>query len=175
MKSTTEYYGRAALSLHWSIATLIAVAIMTGFAADAAGASGQAPLRLHIAAGGLAGLLTLARIVWWWRFDTKPRSWSAGAERRAAAFVHGLLVWVPVLMLASGLGMMAAAGGPSQIFDGPLPNFEEFGPRRPHGFGARLLLVLASVHVAAALFHHFVRKDRLIARMWPAAREIRED
>jgi cytochrome b561 len=32
-----------------------------------------------------------------------------------------------------------------------------------------LLLPLAGLHVAAALYHRFVRKDRVLQRMLPAA------
>lgn len=36
-----------------------------------------------------------------------------------------------------------------------------------HGVLARLLVLLILIHVAAALFHYFVRKDNVLARMIP--------
>jgi cytochrome b561 len=36
-----------------------------------------------------------------------------------------------------------------------------------HGLGAQLLFVLALVHIGAALYHWFVRKDRVVERMLP--------
>jgi cytochrome b561 len=36
-----------------------------------------------------------------------------------------------------------------------------------HGLLARLLVLLIVVHVAAALFHHFIRRDNVLARMIP--------
>jgi cytochrome b561 len=36
-----------------------------------------------------------------------------------------------------------------------------------HGFGAQALLILAGLHIAAAIYHKFVRKDRVVERMLP--------
>jgi cytochrome b561 len=38
-----------------------------------------------------------------------------------------------------------------------------------HGYLAYALFGLAAAHILAALWHHFVRRDGLLARMWPAA------
>ena len=37
-----------------------------------------------------------------------------------------------------------------------------------HGYLAYALFGLAGVHVLAALWHHFIRRDGLLLRMWPA-------
>ena len=37
-----------------------------------------------------------------------------------------------------------------------------------HAWLAWALLVLLAMHVGAALQHHFIRKDNVLARMWPA-------
>ena len=36
-----------------------------------------------------------------------------------------------------------------------------------HGLGAQLIMVLVGLHILAALFHRFVRKDRTVERMLP--------
>jgi cytochrome b561 len=36
-----------------------------------------------------------------------------------------------------------------------------------HGTFANGLLILAGLHAAAALYHHFLRKDGVLRRMWP--------
>lgn len=38
-------------------------------------------------------------------------------------------------------------------------------PRVAHGIMSRILLLLFVAHVGAALFHQFVRRDHLLARM----------
>ena len=62
MRSTPTQYGRVAITLHWSIAALILAALISGFAADAAGRGGHAALRVHAVTGLLAGFLMLVLI-----------------------------------------------------------------------------------------------------------------
>ena len=42
--------------------------------------------------------------------------------------------------------------------------------RGVHGLAANILLLLIVLHVGAALYHQFIRRDNLIARMWYGAR-----
>ena len=37
-----------------------------------------------------------------------------------------------------------------------------------HGWSANALVIVAALHAAAGLFHHFVLKDAVLARVWPA-------
>lgn len=173
MLSTKEAYGSVSVALHWSIAVLIVVALASGFAADVAGPSGHGALQVHVLAGGLAGVMTIVRLVWWWAFDSKPARHDGGLKRIAATIVHGLLVLLPLVMLASGIGMLTQSGALAQLFGGAagaLPDFEQIRPRRPHWLGAMLILVLVGVHVAAALYHHFVLRDGQLDRMRPSRR-----
>jgi len=39
-----------------------------------------------------------------------------------------------------------------------------------HGYLAYALFTLIGLHVLAALWHQFYRRDRILARMWPAGR-----
>lgn len=41
-----------------------------------------------------------------------------------------------------------------------------------HAMGAKVLFALVVIHVAAALFHKFVRKDRVVERMLPSRNRI---
>ena len=36
-----------------------------------------------------------------------------------------------------------------------------------HGLLAQILGLLAAVHIAAALYHRFIRRDGVLRRMWP--------
>jgi cytochrome b561 len=42
-----------------------------------------------------------------------------------------------------------------------------------HGYLAYALFALAGVHILAALWHHFVRRDGVLARMWPWAAPLK--
>ena len=62
------------------------------------------------------------------------------------------------------------AGLPGIVFLGngePLPaDFWAYAPRYAHAVLTKLLGFLILAHVAAALWHQFGFKDRLMARMW---------
>jgi len=40
-----------------------------------------------------------------------------------------------------------------------------------HGYLAYCVFALAGAHAAAALWHHFVKHDSVLRRMWPPARK----
>lgn len=172
LKSRTDRYGSVAVTIHWLTAILIVVALGSGLQADgAADSATQAGfLRFHIPVAVTVLLLTLFRIVWWWRFDRKPipvegpRPW----QERFARFVHVAFYVVILGMVASGIGMILLSGAGPIIFggSGALPDFHDYPPRVPHGIGAFLLVILLFAHVGAALYHHFIRRDALIRRMW---------
>lgn len=186
LKSTTDRYGAMAVSIHWVSAVLILILIGSGFRAASTVdlAAKAAILRVHvpIAVGVLA--LTFFRIVWWWRFDHKPDpvAGSPHWQERTARAVHVLFYVVILGMVASGAGMIALSGAAPIIFGGEsalLPDFWKYPPRVPHAIGARLLLALLVLHAGAALYHHFVRRDGLLWRMWfskrPTAASLRSD
>jgi len=175
LKSTPHHYGAVAVTLHWAIAGLVVVALASGFAADTLGEDARNPLRVHVVAGLSAGLLTLARIAWWLFADTHPEPApnTEGLKGALSRAVHVLLNLIPVGMLASGIGMMILSGAGEQLFAGaagPLPDFDRFLPRGPHGAGAFALLALLVLHVVAALYHQFALRDRLFDRMRPRGR-----
>lgn len=168
LAGTRTRYGRVAVALHWSIAALVVVALGSGLAADDAGAGAHGPLRVHLFSGLAAGVLTVARVLWWWLADTRPEPVAddSAARRAASRVVHALLVLLPLGMVASGVAMMALSGAADPLFaGGPLPDFADLVPRGPHGLGSRLLIGLVVLHVAAALFHQFALRDGLIGRM----------
>lgn len=173
LKSTADRYGAIPITIHWLSAILFFVTIGTGFQAGNAidPTVKVAFLRIHIPTAIIALLLTLFRIVWWWFFDKKPlpargsRLW----QERLARAVHLALYIVILAMIASGIGMIALSGAGPTVFGesaSPLPNFHNYPPRVPHGLGANLLLALLAAHVGAALYHHFIRRDGLLWRMW---------
>lgn len=171
-KSTTECYGAVAISIHWLSAALIIVLIVSGFrAANIADVAAKASiLRFHAVAGVAVLALTLARLAWWYFADDKPRPVAStpSLQKRLAEAVHVIFYIVILGMSASGIGMMVMSGAGAILFanaPGALPDFWNYLPRLPHGIGGRLLAALLVLHVGAALYHHFVRRDRLLARI----------
>jgi cytochrome b561 len=87
---------------------------------------------------------------------------------RAASTVHALFYVVILGMAASGIGMLVLSGAGPVIFGAqgsPLPDFFQYPPRIPHGIGARLLIAALVLHVGGGLYHQFIARDRIFARM----------
>lgn len=60
---------------------------------------------------------------------------------------------------------MRGEHAPQQVVRLPA-SFDDLAPRAAHGFFATALALLIAAHVAAALYHQFIRKDGLLGRMW---------
>jgi cytochrome b561 len=170
-KSTRERYGVVAVALHWSIAVLIVLQLLGGWAAVRAdGAAKIGLLKFHAPIGVAIGLLAALRILWWLAFDRKPDD-VAGMSRAqaiAARAVHGLLYLAPLALAASGFALLVMSGANRIVFGGgqaPLPDLTRFALFRGHVAMAIALLALVAAHVGAALYHQFVARDNLLARM----------
>jgi cytochrome b561 len=171
-KSTASRYGAVAIAIHWTAALSIVVLIGSGLRAANTidPATKILLLRLHAALGIAVLVLTLARIVWWHFADTKPLP-VAGMppfQERLSRVVHTLLYVVILGMAASGIGMLVLSGANLVIFGtapGPLADFWNYPPRIPHRLGAILLITLLVLHLGGALYHQFILRDRLLARM----------
>lgn len=175
MKSTSTQYGTIAVTLHWLSAAVIVALLASGFLSGAAtGDVGRKTiLAAHVPMGLGVLVLTVLRILWWLVADRKPLPGSTANmwQHRLAQIVHVLTYVLILLLCISGIGMMALTGAAGVLFDvtaGPLPDFTEVAPRALHGLGARVLMALLALHVVAALYHHFVRRDQPISRMWYA-------
>jgi cytochrome b561 len=80
--------------------------------------------------------------------------------------VHVALYVVVLMSAASGIATIALSGALPAIVGGAgLPDLGAVLPRAVHGIAARAMLGLLALHVGAALYHQFIRRDRLIARM----------
>lgn len=116
------------------------------------GGAGSWPvLGLHILAGAGAGTLSLWRLLRWMR---RARA-QARLSPRLAAAVHLALSVLPLGMTASGIGMLLLTGAAYLPAGAPLPEFGTVPPAMPHAFGAKGLIGLVSLHIAAAVLHHW--------------------
>ena len=166
-------YHTALVALHWLLALLLIVALSMGtFALKTVPNSSPDKidaLRGHMIAGGLILLLTLVRLAV--RLKTAhpaPASTGYALLDRLAPATHWALYGLVLLMAGSGVAMSVLAGLPGIVFGGvgSLPvNFDALPPRAVHGIVAKLLMLFIAMHIAAALYHQFVRRDGLLARM----------
>ena len=169
-KSSTDRYGTVAVAIHWTSAAMIVLLLATGLLAanQTDDAASVALLRAHVPFGIAALALTLFRILWWIAADRAPLPPASQPawQRTTARIVHLGLYVVILLTAVSGVGTLVLSGAlPAIIAGAALPDFSALVPRLVHGLAARLMLVLLALHVGAALYHQFIRRDRLLARM----------
>ncbi len=174
MRNDKHSWGAIARMLHWSMAVLILGQIALGFIAHE---MPRSPLKLdlmvwHKSIGVCLLLMILFRFMW--RLANQPPSaleqprWEKIVSRLAHWSLYGLMCLVPL----TGWLMNSAKNIPLKIFWlFPLPSImgpdREIGNRLEewHELAAWTLLVLAALHAAVALWHHFVRKDDVLNRM----------
>ncbi len=171
-KSNPDRYGAIAVMIHWVSALAISGMLMSGFLAAGAnsGAAKIDLLRMHAVMGGCVLLLTLVRIAWWVLVDNKPQAVDPNSEwqMRMAVLVHRLFHIVVLIMVISGIRMVILWNLGPVLLDGGtaiLPEITAKPPRIVHGIFARFLIALLSLHICAALYHHFIKHDGLLARM----------
>jgi cytochrome b561 len=89
---------------------------------------------------------------------------------RIAPISHYGFYLLVLLMAATGYATAILAGLPAIVFAGsgdPLPaTFLIYPTRVAHGYIATLLVGFILLHVLAAFYHQFVRKDGLFRRMF---------
>ena len=175
-------YTGLAIGLHW----VLALALVGIFAAGTYMADLPfSPLRLKLYNWhkwtGIT-ILTLSALRLVWRLTHRPPplpqavaqrmpAWQQWAHHATHHALYLLFFAVPLL----GWTYSSAAGFPIVVFGLiPLPDLVSASKElaetlKPlHRLAAWSLCALVLLHVAAALKHHFVDRDRLIARMWPA-------
>lgn len=172
IKSSPTRYGAVAIAIHWITALAILGMLASGLlAANSADEAAKITLlRGHAIMGSLIGVLTVLRVVWWVFFDKRPADQAGMSNSQALAshVVHYALYAVILVMVSSGFATVILTGANLQLFGTaplPLPDFTLAPPFTVHGMLARVLIALLIGHIGAALWHQFVRRDHLLARM----------
>jgi cytochrome b561 len=173
--NTARAWGTLARGFHWTVAALIFAQFALGKIADE---WPRSPTKVdlfvwHKSTGILILTIVVLRLAW--RAATRtpdPPADSSRLERRAAAASHALLYVVMIAMPLSGWVINSAANFPLKLFWlVPLPAITPPGKdlqelaEAVHGALAWTLAALVAVHVAAALWHHFIRRDDVLTRM----------
>ena len=165
-------------ALHWLLALLL-IAMLAGGTLSLKAVPNASPdklnlLRMHMLMGASVLALMLLRLVARLTTEHPPAASTGNALLdKLAPWVHWVLYLLVFTMVGSGIGMAALAGLPDIVFSGvgQLPtDFSAYPPRAVHGIVAKLLMLTIALHAAAALYHHFVKRDGLLSRMWFGSR-----
>lgn len=174
-------YSRTAIGLHWLVALAIATAFAVGlYMHDLPLSPGK--LRIyswHKWAGMTIFLLVLFRLVW--RLTHRPPVLPAGMptwQQLAADAAHRLIYVLMVAVPLSGW-LMSSAKGFQTVYFGVLPLPDLLAKNKALGEtleavhqGLNFTLAgLVLAHAAAAIKHHLVDRDDVLARMLPFIRK----
>ncbi len=177
LRNTTSAYGTVTKILHWASVLLVLAGWAIGTLGDALPRDSRGTaLYLHI----LAGLLVLAVLIGrlaWRQLDAPPApepvplgTWG----QRLAKLVHDALYVLLLLVPITGIVLQFLRGDPL-----PIPGIGEIASpwaanrasarvaKEVHEVLANALIITAAIHAAAALFHHWILRDRTLARMLP--------
>ncbi|HEY8010104.1 MAG TPA: cytochrome b [Rudaea sp.] len=170
-------YDRRSIWLHWITAVLVIALWCAGQTIDwfPKGTPRVAMRSLHICFGVTLGLILGYRI--WWRIGRGSHlpPTGTGAIQALATLVHFALYAVLAATLLLGVANAWVRG--DTLFN--LFTLPQFDPGNKalrtqvedlHSLSANILLILAGLHAAASLAHHFILKDNVLRRMLPSRR-----
>ena len=167
-------YDPATIALHWISALLVVMLWTIGQTVDV---FPNGPLRIdyrsvHIVLGVALGAVLLARLGWrLTRRETLPPI-DHGVLLAIARATHWLLYALLIVAVVLGIANVWVRG--DVIFNlFQVPAYEP-GNRALrqlvggwHALAANAVLIVAGVHAAAALFHHYMLRDATLRRMLP--------
>jgi cytochrome b561 len=165
-------YDKRTIGLHWAGATLVVLLWCIGQSIDwfPKGAPRISARSTHIVIGALLILLLLFRI--WWR-STGGRKLPASAydtQQKIASWTHVGIYLLLLVTVSLGVANVWVRG--DTVFH--LFTVPAFDPANDdlreqvedtHALLANTVAVVAALHAAFALYHHFVRRDGVLRRM----------
>jgi cytochrome b561 len=161
------------IALHWISALLVVLLWVIGQTVDV---FPNGPLRIdyrsvHIVLGVALGAVLVARLGW--RLGhAMPPSLDTGWLLAIARITHWLLYALMIVAVVLGLANTWARG--DSVFN--LFRVPAFDPGNRelrhlvgdwHALAANAVLIVAGLHAAAALFHHYILRDTILRRMLP--------
>jgi cytochrome b561 len=174
------HYRLGAIAFHWAMFVLVVMVGVLGLLHDSWPKQTQAFwINVHALIGILLWLVLLARVGYRLRHSPPSLPSDIGAfSRRFSSPVHlglyALMFVIPII------------GFVTFIYHGRIFHFGlfdvNFGIKKTrviyeptediHGYLAYALLTLAGLHAFAALWHHVILHDGVLARMWPTRRQL---
>jgi cytochrome b561 len=183
IRNTTARWGAVSQLLHWLIVVLIITqVILANIAEDLpVGVKKLAMFARHKSVGITILCLAVFRLVWRWSNPKPPLPITLKPyERILADCTHVILYLLLFAMPLTGWMMTSARGFPVSWFGiFQLPDFVPKNKplyeamKETHDLLALVLYATVFLHTAAALKHHFVAKDDVLARMLPFIKKPR--
>jgi cytochrome b561 len=180
LRNSNDSWGWPARAFHWIVAALVLGLFAHGLLLEALPRDARPDqVWLHVAVGAsLIGIVTAGFV--WWLLNPVPREPPATPrwQATAARLVHWTLYALIFFTVGAGWLLNDSMRNPvdMQMFGLiPLPRLLAPGSalhrtlEETHEVAAYLLIALVGLHVAAALWHHFVLRDAVLVRMLTGA------
>lgn len=168
-------YGALSKFFHWTIAILVILMLLCSYFI------GNIPDKIlrgavfngHKLIGLTILTLVILRLIWK-TITNQPPSLNARAwERWIEKTVHWLLYLAFLMMPIAGWVGSVAGGKPPRwgklSFNLPISKSDWLSDWAfsIHNSLAIIIISLVSLHILAALYHYFIKKDGVLQRMWP--------
>lgn len=174
LTNTENSYGLVSRIIHWVMSASIIIMLIVGFIMVNIAPSDQKwqIYNIHKAVGLIIFFLVFLRIIWTLsNIIVKAPLDLPDWQKKTARFNHILLYLLMIIMPLSGTLMSLTGGHDINFFD--LLTIKSFMQSKEiagtfwsiHLYSAIILVAAMILHVAAALYHHFIRKDNVLMRM----------
>lgn len=174
-QKTADRYHRSSIALHWVMLALF-IAVYASINLRELFEKGSVPREglksLHFMLGLLMLVLVSVRIALRAKYPAPaiqptPSAWQEKSAKLAHLLLYGIMIGMPL----AGWLLLSAAGKPIPFFGLELPAL--IGPNKAlagqikevHEFVGTLGYFLIGGHAAAALFHHYIKRDNTLLRM----------
>jgi cytochrome b561 len=168
-------YDNVAIALHWMTALLVVANFLLAqtwdwFAKPMRGVMEDT----HMSFGVLLTAVVATRLAWRLIPGHQMSSLEAGWVRLSSKATHYVLYLLLVAEAALGFTFRWGAGRPMEFFGlgippliGQLSRPLRHQLREFHEWIGWAIIIIAMIHAAAALYHHYELKDRVLLRMLP--------
>jgi cytochrome b561 len=169
-------YGPVAKTFHWLIFALLAAQYTVGSIMPHIGRKtlDEGWVAWHLSIGAAILLVIALRLLWRLGYPVPIPATIAPWERRLATLTHWALYALVFAMTVLGWAAANSRGWDVKLLGlVTLPALAPKGSAWGHEAGdihnvlVYVLLGFIALHVAGALFHYFVRRDRIVQRMLP--------
>ncbi len=169
-------YDIVTIWLHWLTAGLVIALWLEAQVIDFFGRGGNAEVymrSLHITLGVTFALVLAVRVLWRLTGARRPKfAENDVLERIAHATHYGLYILAGVVVIMGLLTVWMQGDSIWNLFTVPAydpANVRALGHWMQgwHGVAANTILIVAGLHAAAALVHHFLLRDDVLRRMLP--------
>jgi cytochrome b561 len=179
-RNSTRTWGSLSKALHWIIVLLIINQWVIGMRADSlpVGLAKLQALAWHKSFGITILMLAVIRLAWRWMnpvpdLSAETRPWERVLARISHVLLYGLIFALPLTgwLMSSAKNFPVSWFSLFQLPDLVAPSEQLFRQMRSvHHLLFAALVLVAALHVAGALKHHFIDRNDVLKRMLPFGR-----